>query len=135
LPIILHRVGLLDDTGDPFDADMGRDKIKLKGVVEIPMWYHTNKYLFVGTYKSTKQCPLSMLHLRIVNIITGLTKQIIPLDCKAGMIYTNIYENVNKGHALGYIDIGFYYGRIGCNKEFYIGNSPRREKLIDHCQM
>ncbi|MCL2523233.1 MAG: hypothetical protein FWF20_03560 [Betaproteobacteria bacterium] len=122
LPIVLNQVGSLNDTwlnGMP-------TPVHLDGVVEIPMWYHTKKYLLLGIYESSADCPVSMLHLRLVNIATGRVDNDIPFGCDAGMIKTAIYANVSKGPAANKLFVEFKDPKMG----FYevVNIKPRAAK-------
>lgn len=104
LPIVLHQVGSLDDTRATHIID---------GVVEIPMWHHTKTHLLLGIYQSAKDCPVSMLQLRLINIATGRTDREIPFECSAGMIMTPIYANVYRGPKPRQVTVGFQGGKMG----------------------
>ena len=109
LPIVLNQVGSLDDTRRPG----GSAPIHLDGVVEIPMWSHTKTYLLLGVYTSSADCPVSMLHLRLVNIATGRVDKEIPLDCDAGMVMTAIYDNASKGATENKLFINYKDNKMG----------------------
>ncbi len=129
LPISLHQVGSLDDTNSVFDKD--RNGIRLEGTVEIPMWYHTKRYLLLGIYQSSSDCPLSMLSLRLVNIATGKVDKDIILECDAGMIMTSIYANIDRARTPNYVGVEFQGGRMGYYKELYIGPLMHKQKWIE----
>ncbi|MFC5741799.1 hypothetical protein [Dyella tabacisoli] len=118
LPMTLHQVGSLDDTG-------GTERPHpLTGIVEIPMWYHTKTHLLLGVYESSKDCLASMRHLRLVNITTGHIDNDIALDCEAGMIMTPIYANVTPGETTHSVTVGFQGGRMGHDEDVDI--RPRK---------
>jgi len=122
LPIVLNQVGSLNDTwsnGMP-------TPVHLDGVIEIPMWYHTKTHLLLGIYESSADCPVSMLHLRLVNIATGRTDRNIPFGCEAGMIMTSIYANVSKGPTANKLFVGFRDSKMGYYKVVTI--KPRAAK-------
>jgi len=89
LPIALHLVGSLDDTGSGAPV--------LAGVVEIPMWHHTKTHLLLGIYQLSKDCPISMVSLRLVNIANGKVDKNLAFDDDCyGTIATSIYEGVYR---------------------------------------
>ncbi|OOG39143.1 hypothetical protein [Rhodanobacter sp. C05] len=120
LPITLHQVGSLNDTGDT--------EHPVTGVVEIPMWYHTKTQLLLGIYESAPDCPASMLHLRLVNIATGHIDNDITLDCQAGMIMTPIYANVSKSSAPHSVTVGFAGGKMGSDEDIDIESHASQGK-------
>ncbi|HEY8683562.1 MAG TPA: hypothetical protein VIM06_10365 [Rhodanobacter sp.] len=126
LPIMLHQVGSLNDTGGI--------AIPIDGVVEIPMWYHTKTYLLLGVYGSSEDCPVSMLHLRLVNIATGRIDGDIPFPCEAGMLMTPIYANVHGNPAVGKVTVGFDFGGNGCFEDVDIEPRKTRGKHSDCTQ-
>lgn len=116
LPITLRQVGSLNDTG----------VVRLEGVIEIPMWYHTKKHLLLGIYQTSQECPVSMLQLRLLNIHTGQIDREIAFDCMAGMIMTSIYANVSDGPTAHQITVGFQGGKMGYDEVVDI--APRQAK-------
>ncbi|HKR42626.1 MAG TPA: hypothetical protein VJU59_23625 [Paraburkholderia sp.] len=96
LPIALHQVGALNDTGLEPPA--------VVGAVQVPMWHHTKSHLLVGVYGTSKNCPLSMTALRLINLKNGQVDRDMKFDCGAGMVSTPIYANVyranNPRHAI-----------------------------------
>ena len=113
LPIALRQVGRLDNTAQPL----------VEGVVEVPMWYHTQGHLLLGVYRSSRHCPVSMLQLRLVNTRSGHIDRSIAFPCQAGMIMTSIYANVSPGPEEGQVTVGFQGGRMGY---FKVLNIDRR---------
>lgn len=118
MSIVLHQVGSLDDTGSV--------AVPIDGVVEIPMWYHTKNHLLLGVYGSSEGCPVSMLHLQLVNIATGRIDGDIPFPCEAGMLMTPIYANVHGHPAAGKVTVGFGRGMSGCFEDVDI--EPRKTR-------
>lgn len=106
LPITLHQVGQLDDTGSGAPL--------LEGIVEIPMWHHTRDHMLLGIYQFSKDCPLSMTGLRLINIVNGKVDKELTFDCGdygtvATTIYTNVYRATNPRHVTA-IASGGYHG-------------------------
>ncbi|RDU99294.1 hypothetical protein [Trinickia dinghuensis] len=97
LPIALHQVGSLNDT-DP-------QHLRVTGVVEIPMWHHTKTHLLLGVYESSKDCPLSMVRLRLVNIKSGRIDREMTFPCGAGIVATPIYANVYRAKNPRYVTV------------------------------
>ncbi len=120
LPIAMHQVGSLNDTGIA--------AFPLAGVVEIPMWYHTKTHLLLGVYQSSEDCPVSMLRLRLVNIATGRIDSDIPFDCQAGMIMTDIYANVSRAPKAGQVTVGYQGGKMGYDEVVDIEPRAARRK-------
>lgn len=105
LPITLYQAGTLDDTG--------LENPRVVGVVEIPMWYHTKTHLLLGVYQSSKDCSLSMVRLRLINIKSGQIDKDMKFDCGAGIVATSIYANVYRAgnpHHATVIYQGGYHG-------------------------
>lgn len=105
LPITLHRVGRLDDTG--------RQPHRVVGVVEIPMWHHTRNHLLLGVYASSRDCSLSMASLRLVNIKSGRVDREMKFPCGTGVVATPIYANVYRASNPRYVTVisqGGYHG-------------------------
>ncbi|BFG77269.1 hypothetical protein PTKU46_53020 [Paraburkholderia terrae] len=88
LPIALHQVGSLNDTG--------LETPRVVGVVEIPMWHRTKNHLLLGVYQSSMDCSLSMVRLRLINIKSGQIDRDLKFDCGAGIVATPIYANVYR---------------------------------------
>ncbi|WP_449428089.1 hypothetical protein [Rhodanobacter umsongensis] len=120
LPITLHQVGSLNDTGDTGHP--------VAGVAEIPMRYHTRTHLLLGICESAADCPVSMLHLQLVNIATGHIDNDIALDCQAGMVMTSIYANVSPGSLAHGVTAGFAGGKMGSDEDTDIQPHARRGK-------
>ncbi|URK89242.1 hypothetical protein LP421_30435 (plasmid) [Rhizobium sp. RCAM05350] len=100
----LHQVGQLDNN----------DEERIEGRVEIPMWYHTKKAMFVGVYGKIDICEkIVMSELKTVGILDGNVLGNVPLAepeedadgdalrCEAGLLMTEIYSNVEFGDSLG----------------------------------
>ena len=88
LPIVLQEVGSLNDT------ELGPPRVT--GVVEVPMWHHTKKHLLLGVYETSKDCPLSMDRLRLVNIKSGRVDRDMKFPCGTGVVATSIFTNVYR---------------------------------------
>ena len=111
LPISLHQISSLDDTG--------LDTPRVVGAVEIPMWHHTKDHLLLGVYQSSKDCSLSMVRLRLINIKTGQIDRDLKFDCGTGIVATPIYANVYRAenpHHVTVISQGGYHG-MGDDKD------------------
>ncbi|MCX4136800.1 hypothetical protein M0D68_01320 [Paraburkholderia sp. SEWSISQ10-3 4] len=111
LPIALHQISSLDDTG--------LDTPRVVGAVEIPMWHHTKDHLLLGVYQSSKDCSLSMVRLRLINIKTGQIDRDLKFDCGTGIVATPIYANVYRAenpHHVTVISQGGYHG-MGDDKD------------------
>jgi len=104
LPITLHQVASLDDTDG--------DGPHIDGAVEIPMWHHSKDHLLLGVYRTSRDCPLSMSSLRLVNIKSGKVDRDIKLDC-AGTVATSIYANVYRGADTRHVTVIFQGGDHG----------------------
>ncbi|MGQ3277303.1 MAG: hypothetical protein ACT6WE_12165, partial [Shinella sp.] len=89
------------------------DEERIEGRVEIPMWYHTGKAMFVGVYGKIDVCEkIVMSELKIVSIFDGTVLGNMPLTepaeeanpndllCEAGVLMTEIYSNVEFGDSL-----------------------------------
>lgn len=88
----------------------------LTGAVEIPMWYHTATHLYLGIYESTKDCPVVMRRLHVINVVTGRREVTVPLEdqtCDAGMLMTVIYTNVFQSLKPHHVKVGFDGGHHG----------------------
>ncbi|MEK6347222.1 MAG: hypothetical protein V4764_07065 [Burkholderia sp.] len=115
LPIALHQVGSLDDTGNA---------PRLTGTVEIPMWHHTPKHLLLGVYTSSPACPLSMSRLRLVNLATGHIDREIPFKCGTGTVSTPIYANVYRANDPRHVTVIFQGGFHGMGDDREIKIEP-----------
>jgi hypothetical protein len=132
LSIVMRQVGSLNNTGtDPFTPP-------LVGVVEIPMWFHTKKHMLLGVYKPSEncdyetsgncqeRCPVSMGHLRLVNIATGRIDNEIELDSNAGTVMTSIYENVSGSLKARHVSVVYQDAKMGYDEDVEI--MPRTVK-------
>ncbi|AKJ69465.1 hypothetical protein PATSB16_37970 [Pandoraea thiooxydans] len=97
LPITLHQVGRLDDTGE--------QSPRIVGIVAIPMWHHTKDHLLLGVYESSGSCSLSMARLRLVNIKSGRIDREMKFPCGTGVVATPIYANVYRASNPRYVTI------------------------------
>lgn len=104
LPISLHQIGSLNDTGD---------SPRLGGTVEIPMWHHTKHYLLLGVYESASDCPLSMSRLRLVDIKSGRVDKELKFPCGTGTVSTPIYANVYRAQNPRNVTVIFQGGYHG----------------------
>ena len=114
LPITLHQIGSLNDTG--------LNALKLDGIIEIPMWHHTKNHLLLGIYQSSKDCSLSMVDLRLINIKSGQVDKDLTFDCGTGTVATVIYSNVYRAenpHHVTVIADGGYHG-MGEDKDVVV---------------
>jgi molybdopterin-binding protein len=75
------------------------------------MWYHTKTHMLLGVYQTSKDCGLSMSHLRLVNIATGRVDNDIDLDCGAGLLMTSIFENVSRAATAHQVTVEFGRGQ------------------------
>jgi hypothetical protein len=105
LPIALHQIGRLDDTGV--------DTPQVVGVVEVPMWHHTKDHLLLGVYESSNDCPVSMVRLRLLNIKTGRLDGNLKFGCGAGIVATPIYANVYRADNPHHVTVMFQGGYHG----------------------
>ncbi|MEN4908819.1 hypothetical protein [Rahnella bonaserana] len=101
LVIHLQEVAQLDDTDDK------SQEIKPAGEMEIPMWYHTKRYLLIGVYQQTQDCKSSMRKLRFINIRTGKMDNEMAFECGAGTVATTIFRNVWQGSNDKHVTIEF----------------------------
>lgn len=116
LSIALHQVGRLDDTLN--------DALVLDGVVEIPMWHHTKNYLLLGVYQRSKDCSVSMVGLRLVNIASGKVDNTLTFDDCSGTVATSIYTNVYRSENPGYVTVIAPGGYHGMGEDNDIGIEP-----------
>ena len=120
LPITLSQVGSLDDTSNASPI--------LTGTVEIPMWQHTKHFMLLGIYEASADCPVSMLHLRVIDISTGRVDHELPLDCDAGMINTSVYDNVRiHPNSPTKLIVGFQNGRMGRDEIIELSRLVKRK--------
>jgi hypothetical protein len=112
----LRQVGQLDNN----------DEERIEGRVEIPMWYHTKRAMFVGVYGKIDACEkIVMSELKTVSILDGevLGKMLLAepedaaasdyLRCEAGLLMTEIYSNVEFGDDLPSVTIHYGGGKMG----------------------
>ncbi|XRD86081.1 hypothetical protein ISN73_03010 [Dyella acidisoli] len=114
LPIALNQVGRLDDTVSNGPL--------LEGVVEIPMWHHAKNHMLLGVYRRSKNCPVSMVDLRLVNIASGKIDNTLTFDDCSGTVATSIYTNVYRADDPGHVTViapGGYHG-MGEDKDVVI---------------
>lgn len=116
LDVQLHQIAELDNN----------DEERIEGRMEIPMWYHTKKAMFIGVYSKIDVCEkLAMSELKIVRIPDGVILGNIPLAepeedadsdylrCEAGLLMTEIYSNVEFGDGLPSVLIHYGGGKMG----------------------
>jgi hypothetical protein len=116
LEVRLNQVGLLDNN----------DQERLEGKLEIPMWYHTSKAMFVGVYRKVKECDrIVMTELRVVSVAHGRTlanllegkERLAPDEelavCQSGILMTNIYQNLESGNSARSVTIHYGGGKMG----------------------
>ena len=114
LPIALRQVGSLDDTVN--------SRPLLDGVVEIPMWHHTKSHMLLGIYQLSKDCAISMVSLRLINIASGTVDKTLTFDDCYGTIATSIYTGVYRSKKPGRVTViapGGYHG-MGEDKDIAI---------------
>lgn len=116
LPIALHQVGSLNDTG--------LDTPRVAGVVEIPMWHHTKDHLLLGVFQSSKDCSLSMVHLRLINIKSGQIDRDLKFDCGTGIVATAIYANVYRADNPRHVTVIFQGGSHGMGDDQDVAVEP-----------
>ena len=97
LLITLRQVGSLDNTGSGAPL--------LSGTVEIPMWHHTQNHMLLGIYQLSKDCPISMVSLRLVNIADGKLDKDLALGECYGTIATSIYAGVYRAQNPRHVNI------------------------------
>lgn len=88
LPIALQQGRTLVDTGP--------DAPRVARVVEVPMWHRTKSHMLLGVYRSSAECTLSMVGLRLVNIKNGQVDKELKFGCDAGTAATPIFANVYR---------------------------------------
>ncbi|GAB6847948.1 hypothetical protein [Paraburkholderia kururiensis] len=116
LPIALHQVGSLNDTG--------LQPVRLDGVVEVPMWYHTKNHLLLGVYDSSKDCPLSMARLRLVNLRSGRIDKEMKFPCGTGVVSTPIFGNVYRAGTPRHVTVMFQGGYHGMGDDRDVAVEP-----------
>jgi hypothetical protein len=113
LPVALHQVGRLDDTG--------QSSTPVVGTLEIPMWDHTTTHLFLGIYESTEDCGVYMRRLQMVDMKSGKIDKELRLHCAAGTLITPIYGNVSHTPGGRKVTVEFGGGKMGSEESFAIG--------------
>ena len=108
LDIRLHQVGAMDNNQDE----------RIEGKLDIPMWYHTRKAMFIGVYQKSSACEkIVMTEIRIVSAANGslLGNTLIkPGDaCEAGVLMTDIYRNVESGNNPRTVTVHYGGGKMG----------------------
>jgi hypothetical protein len=116
LPIALHQVGSLVDTG--------LEPPRVVGVVEIPMWHHAKDHLLLGVYQSSRSCPLSMVRLRLVNIKSGQIDRNLKFRCGTGTVATSIYANVYRANNPHHVIVIFQGGDHGMGDDQDVAIEP-----------
>jgi hypothetical protein len=105
LDIRLHQVGSLDNNQDE----------RIDGKVDIPMWYHTRKAMFIGVYQKSSKCEqIVMTNIRIGSTANGSVLDTLRLDSgEAGTLMTDIYRNVEYGVKPRNVTIHYGGGKMG----------------------
>jgi hypothetical protein len=108
----LKTVGKLDNT----------EKDTLVGKMEVPMWDHSSRHMYLGEYELRGE-QLALRKVRAVNMATGKVEREADKlcdyedSCLAGLIYTNIYENVRSTRNASTVSIGYGGGKMGSDEE------------------
>ena len=105
LDIRLRQVGWLDNNQDE----------RIDGKVDIPMWYHTKKAMFIGVYQKSSACKeIVMTSIKIVSAANGGVLDNVRLaSCEAGTLMTDIYKNVESGDKPRNVTIHYGGGKMG----------------------
>lgn len=110
--VTLKTVGRMDNTG----------KETLTGKMEVPMWQHSERHMYLGIYEMDEERVL-MRRIQAVNITTGKVERAAELSCPAddfcepGVLYTDVYMNVSKTGKPSTVWVGLGGAKMGSDME------------------